>query len=170
MNHIFNLDNLLYDSSSDDELEIISAIAMAKERFHRERGSTSRRDSGRSRNTICRNSLQGQENLFRDYFAASPVYPSKKFQRRFRMCHELFIYIHDAIVDHEPYFVQKRNDAGKLGHSFVQKMTVALRMLAYGVTAYLILSFFFFFQVLLFCFFSIPSPLTNVLKKTYNFI
>jgi hypothetical protein len=79
MNHIFNLDDLLYDSSFDDELEIISAIAMAKERFHSERGSTSRRDSGRSRNTICHNSLQGQENLFRDYFAASPVYPAKKF-------------------------------------------------------------------------------------------
>jgi hypothetical protein len=31
MNHIFNLDDLLYDSSSDDELEIISVIAMAKE-------------------------------------------------------------------------------------------------------------------------------------------
>jgi hypothetical protein len=135
MNHIFNLDDLLYDSSSDDELEIISAIAMAKERFHSERGSTSRRDSGQSRNTICRNSLQGQENLFRDYFAASPVYPAKKFRRRFRMRRELFMYIHDAIVDHEPYFVQKRNAAGKLGHSSLQKMTAALRMLAYGVTA-----------------------------------
>jgi hypothetical protein len=31
------------------------------------------------------------------------------------MRHELFIYIHDAIVDHEPYFVQKRNVVGKLG-------------------------------------------------------
>jgi hypothetical protein len=108
---------------------------MAKERFYSERGSTSRRDSGQSRNTICRNSLQGQQNIFRDYFAASPVYPAKKFRRRFHMRRELFIYIHDAIVDHEPYFVQKRNAAGKLGHSSLQKMTVVLRMLTYGVTA-----------------------------------
>jgi hypothetical protein len=79
--------------------------------------------------------LQGQENSFRDYFAASLVYPAKKFRRRFRMRHELFIYIHDTIVDHEPYFVQKRNAIGKLGHSSLQKMTAALRMLTYGVTA-----------------------------------
>jgi hypothetical protein len=31
MNHIFNLDDLLYDFSSNGELEIISTIAMAKE-------------------------------------------------------------------------------------------------------------------------------------------
>jgi hypothetical protein len=134
MNHIFNLDDLLYDSSSDDELEIISAIAMAKERFHSERGSISCCDFGQSRNTICRKSLQGQENLFCNYFAASPAYSVKKFQRRFRMCRELFIYIYDAIVDHEPYFVHKRNAAGKLGNSTLQKMTTAIRMLAYGVT------------------------------------
>jgi hypothetical protein len=138
MNHILNLNDLLYDSPSDDELEIISTIAMAKERFHSERGSISCRDSGRSHNTLCRNSLQGQENLFCDYFAASPVYPANKFWRRFRMRRELFIYIHNAIVDHEPYFVQKRNAIGKLGHSSLQKMTAALRMLVYGVTADLI--------------------------------
>jgi hypothetical protein len=129
MNYIFNLDDLLYDSYDDDELEIISA----KEQFHSERGSISRRDSGKSRNTIYCNSLQGQENLFHDYFVASPVYPAKKFWRRFRMHRELFVYIHDVIVDHKPYFVQKRNVAGKLGHSSLQKMTAALRMLAYGV-------------------------------------
>jgi hypothetical protein len=50
------------------------------------------------------------------------------------MCRELFIYIHDAIIDRKPYFVQKINAASKLGHSSLQKMTVALRMLAYGVT------------------------------------
>jgi hypothetical protein len=134
MNHIFNLDVLLYDSSSDDKLEIISAIDMVKEKLDSKRGSISRRDSGQCRNTICCNSLQGQENLFCNYFAASPIYLAKKFWRRFCMHHELSIKIHNAIVDHEPYFVQKRNVAGKLGHSYVQKMTAALRMLTYGVT------------------------------------
>jgi hypothetical protein len=51
------------------------------------------------------------------------------------MCCELFIHIHNAIVDHKPYFVQKRNVAGKLGRSSLQKMNAALRMLAYSVMA-----------------------------------
>uniref|UniRef100_A0A2N9HV05 Uncharacterized protein n=1 Tax=Fagus sylvatica TaxID=28930 RepID=A0A2N9HV05_FAGSY len=35
----------------------------------------------------------------------------------------------------EPYFVQRRNAAGRLGLSSFQKMTAAIRMLAYGTTA-----------------------------------
>ena len=85
MNHILKLDSLLYDSSSDDELEIISALAKVKERLDSKRGSTSHHDSGRRRNTIWRNSLQGEQNLFRDYFAKLPVYPPKKFRRRFHV-------------------------------------------------------------------------------------
>jgi len=134
MNHILELDSLLYDSSSDDELEIISTLAMVKEQLDGEWGSRSRHDSARRRNTIWRNSLQGEENLFRDYFAESPVFPPKKFWRRFRMRRDLFMRIHDAIVSHDRYFVQQRNAAKKLGHSSLQKMTTAIRMLAYGVT------------------------------------
>ncbi|GLT71383.1 hypothetical protein SLA2020_434080 [Shorea laevis] len=76
MDHILELDSFLYDSSSDDELEIISTCAMVKERLDSEGGSRSRR---RRRNAIWRNSLQGQENLFRDYFAKSPIYPPTNF-------------------------------------------------------------------------------------------
>jgi hypothetical protein len=36
MDHILELDSLLYDSSSDDELEIISTFAMVKERLDSE--------------------------------------------------------------------------------------------------------------------------------------
>ncbi|XP_062170570.1 uncharacterized protein LOC133876310 [Alnus glutinosa] len=39
------------------------------------------------------------------------------------------------ILRNRRYFVQERNAAGKLGHSSLQKMTAAIRMLAYGVTA-----------------------------------
>ncbi|XP_062173489.1 uncharacterized protein LOC133878942 [Alnus glutinosa] len=135
MNHILELDSLLYDSSSDDELEIISTLAIVKGRLDGEGGSRSRHDSARRRNTIWRDSLQGEENLFRDYFAESPVFPPKKFRRRFRMRRDLFMRIHDAIISHDRYFVQRRNAAKKLGHSSLQKMTTAIRMLAYGVTA-----------------------------------
>ncbi|XP_062176021.1 uncharacterized protein LOC133881074 [Alnus glutinosa] len=50
------------------------------------------------------------------------------------MRRDLFMRIHDAIISHDRYFVQRRNAAKKLGHSSLQKMTIAIRMLAYGVT------------------------------------
>ncbi|XP_035546240.1 uncharacterized protein LOC118348504 [Juglans regia] len=36
---------------------------------------------------------------------------------------------------HDDYFVQKRDASGRLGLSSLQKITAAIRMLAYGVTA-----------------------------------
>jgi len=50
------------------------------------------------------------------------------------MQRSLFNRIQIAIEAHEPYFVQRRNAAKKLGHSSLQKITAALRMLAYGVS------------------------------------
>ncbi|KAF8380120.1 hypothetical protein HHK36_027592 [Tetracentron sinense] len=37
---------------------------------------------------------------------------------------------------HDPYFVLKRNAAGVIGLSSLQKVTAAMRMLVYGVAAY----------------------------------
>ena len=133
MDHFLKLDSLLYDSSSD-ELEIVSALAMVKEQLDSKRGSRSQHDSGWCRNTIWHNSLQGEENLFRDYSTELPVYPPKKFQRGFRMRRDLFICIHDAIIAHDTYFIQRRNTVGRLGLSSLQKMIATIRMLAYGVT------------------------------------
>ncbi|KAF8403864.1 hypothetical protein HHK36_011970 [Tetracentron sinense] len=38
-----------------------------------------------------------------------------------------------AMEAHDPYFILKRNAAGTLGLSSLQKVTAAMRMLAYGV-------------------------------------
>ncbi|GLT73393.1 hypothetical protein SLA2020_452550 [Shorea laevis] len=98
MDHILKLDDLLYDSYSDDELEIISTFAMAKERLDSERGSIQSRGSRQRRKTIYRNSLQGQEILF-------------------------------VIISlHRQYFLPINFRGGF-------KMTAAIRMFAYGVTA-----------------------------------
>ena len=51
------------------------------------------------------------------------------------MRRSLFLRILSKLEAHEPYFTQKRNVAKKLGLSPLQKMTAALRMLAYGVSA-----------------------------------
>jgi hypothetical protein len=47
----------------------------------------------------------------------------------------LFIRILNVVEQHDEYFVQKRNAAGKLGLSSLQKVTAALRMLTYGMAA-----------------------------------
>ena len=49
------------------------------------------------------------------------------------MSHPLFFRLQFALKAHDPYCIQKRNVVGMLGLSFLQKMTVALRILAYGV-------------------------------------
>jgi hypothetical protein len=49
------------------------------------------------------------------------------------MSRPLFFHLQFTLETHDPYFIQKRNAAGMLGLSSLQKMTAALRMLAYGV-------------------------------------
>uniref|UniRef100_A0A2N9IUF7 Nuclease HARBI1 n=1 Tax=Fagus sylvatica TaxID=28930 RepID=A0A2N9IUF7_FAGSY len=125
----------LLESDSDDDIEILSILAMEDERLKRERASTLHRGSIVGRKVIKRNYLQGEERLFRDYFADSPVFPSYIFRRRFRMSRPLFFRLQSALEAYDPYFIQKRNVAGTLGLSSLQKMTATLRIFAYGVAA-----------------------------------
>ena len=78
--------------------------------------------------------MAGHERLYLDYFANSLVYQEKVFRRRFRMSRSLFLNIISKVKTHDLYFVQNRNGGKKLGLSSLQKITVKLRMLAYGVT------------------------------------
>ena len=54
------------------------------------------------------------------------------------MSTELFRRIAEKLASHDWYFQQRRNAAGELGHSTFQKVTAALRMLAYGIPADLV--------------------------------
>ena len=69
----------LFNSDSDDEIEILSIFAMEEERLKKERASTSRRGSILGRKVIKRDYLQGQERLFHDYFVENPVFPHQNF-------------------------------------------------------------------------------------------
>ncbi|KAF8408735.1 hypothetical protein HHK36_004803 [Tetracentron sinense] len=51
------------------------------------------------------------------------------------MQRSLFLHIQSAVETHDPYFVQKINAVGTLGLSSLQKITAAMRRLAYGVAA-----------------------------------
>ncbi|KAK9996683.1 hypothetical protein SO802_021369 [Lithocarpus litseifolius] len=86
------------------------------------------------RRYIRRNHLASNERLYLDYFAESPVYPPNIFRRRFRMSRSLFLHIQSKVEAHETYFIQKRDNAQRLGLSSLQKMTATVKMLAYGVT------------------------------------
>ncbi|KAK9996092.1 hypothetical protein SO802_020778 [Lithocarpus litseifolius] len=112
---------LLFDDLDEDE--IMRRIL---------KGSTSRR---KHRRYIERDRLADHKRLYLDYFSDTPVYPPNLFRRRFRMSQSLFLRIQSKVEIYEPYFIQKRDNAQKWGLSSLQKITVALRMLAYGVTA-----------------------------------
>ncbi|XP_042957931.1 uncharacterized protein LOC122293424 [Carya illinoinensis] len=117
---------LLTYVSSEDESDVQNMEADGQ--------SSRRRGNSQRRKFIRRDHVQGHERLFRDYFAENPVYPSNLFRRRFRMSRPLFLRILNEVECNDPYFVQRRDNAGRLGLSCMQKVTAALRMLAYGVT------------------------------------
>ncbi|XP_065631283.1 uncharacterized protein LOC112001981 [Quercus suber] len=115
------LRKLLLDDSDEDE--IMRRVL---------KGSTSQR---KRRRYIERDRLAGHKRLYLDYFADTPIYPPNLFRRRFRMSRSLFLRIQSVVETYEPYFIQKRDNAQRLGLSSLQKITAALRMLAYGVAA-----------------------------------
>ena len=117
-------------SSSSDEVEMIIRFAIEEEHLNSSGGSRPRR-----RRTFIRGDfVQATEKIFRDYFVEPPLYPLNIFRRRFRMSRSLFLRIKSMLEATKPYFVQRRNVTGRLGLSSFQKMTAAIRMLAYGTT------------------------------------
>ena len=49
------------------------------------------------------------------------------------MARHVFNRIREGVVGHDPFFECEMNALGKLGFSFHQKCTAAIRMLAYGI-------------------------------------
>jgi hypothetical protein len=69
------------------------------------------------------------------YFSDSPVYTDELFCWQFRMHRSLFLRIVHDIEAHDRYFAQKKDAVGKPGLHPFQKITLAIRMLAYGGSA-----------------------------------
>ncbi|XP_018460218.1 uncharacterized protein LOC108831154 [Raphanus sativus] len=84
---------------------------------------------------IYRDRESGHYRLFDDYFSETPVYNDAMFRRRYRMSRPLFLHIVEAVESYDNYFTQKRDAAGRVGLSSLQKVTAAFRMLAYGLPA-----------------------------------
>ncbi|KAM2321225.1 hypothetical protein ACFXTH_018045 [Malus domestica] len=84
---------------------------------------------------IDRNRQRRGQELLDDYFVRNSAFPDTYFRRRFRMERHLFNKIMGAVCNHDSYFVQKPDAFGAMGLLPQQKITAALRMLAYGAAA-----------------------------------
>ncbi|XP_020254476.1 uncharacterized protein LOC109831545 [Asparagus officinalis] len=124
------------EEEADEEYTMfLGMTAVEEERVANERIASCRLGSVRGHVVIQRDRVQGHNRLYHDYFVEEPVYGPRLFRRRFRMYRPLFLRIASAVEDFDPYFVQRRNAAGNLGLSSLQKITATMRTLAYGVFA-----------------------------------
>ena len=125
---------LLNDSSSSDEEERNTLFAAAIE-FERQNSQGAGSGDRISRQYRYHDRVSGHSRLLNDYFVENPVYDKTLFRKRFRLSRPLFLRILHTLQQRNRYFVQRRNAANTLGLSGEQKMTAALRMLAYGMAA-----------------------------------
>ena len=132
MNNFFA--RLLNDSSSSDEEERNTWFAAAIE-FERQNSQGAGSVDRINRQYRYRDRVSGHSRLLNDYFVENPVYDETLFHRRFRLSRPMFLQILHTLQQRNQYFVQRRNAANTLGLSDEQKITVALRMLAYGMVA-----------------------------------
>ncbi|XP_062213796.1 uncharacterized protein LOC133914800 [Phragmites australis] len=116
---------MLSSDSSDEEDDLLFKVAIEEEQIGAQ-GRRRHRGSVPGHAVIDRGHQEGAARLFQDYFADMPV---------FRMSRPLFLRIAAAVENHDPWFRQGRDAAGKLGLSPLQKMTAAIRQLAYEVSA-----------------------------------
>ncbi|CAL2240387.1 unnamed protein product [Prunus armeniaca] len=116
------------DRDADEEEEQMLAVAMCmlnQSRQHRRR---------RAPNVDRRRESRGK-NLLEDYFIPNSLYPASKFRERYRMQPHLFQKIMHDICNYDTYFIQKHDAVGALGLIPEQKLTAALRIIAYGASA-----------------------------------
>ncbi|XP_074351421.1 uncharacterized protein LOC141690528 [Apium graveolens] len=95
-----------------------------------ERGSRRGKSPNHQRQRLSRG-----KNLMEDYFVDRPIFSEDDFRRRYRMRPHVFNHIMTALCTQDSYWHEKADVVGLLGLLPQQKMTAALRMLAYGATA-----------------------------------
>ena len=126
-----DIDELL----QDDDVEMMGIVLDVQEFENRAKLMDQRRGSQMGRITIYRNRALGHEHLMRDYFAKVPTYPPRLFRRRYRMRRSLFVKIVNDCEAASQYFKRRRSAAGVMGFSAYQKISAAMRVLAYGIPA-----------------------------------
>jgi hypothetical protein len=123
---------------SDDEFEDNFVLELCQQVLDECRSSSKQPGVGGSRpgrRYVYREREACDERFYRDYFAEDSTFDAVKFCRRFRMKRDLFLHIVQEVCAFDPWFIQKRDGVGRLGLSYLQKCTAAIRMLAYGIPA-----------------------------------
>ncbi|XP_071681836.1 uncharacterized protein [Lolium perenne] len=126
-----DLDELL----NDDDTEMLLLLFGMKQIEDRARLLDQRKGSTMGRMCIPQNRALGHEQLMQDYFAEVPTYPPRLFRRRYRMRMSLFERIVRNCEANCDYFKQRRNAAQVMGFSPFQKISAAMRVIAYGIPA-----------------------------------
>ena len=143
------MDNAMSDSSGwsssddsdieelleDDDIDTTVALVAVKELEDRAMLLDRRQGSKMGRTCIFRNRALGHDQLMQDYFAEVPTYPPRLFRRRYRMRRDLFVKIVKDCEANSHYFKRRRNAAGTMGFSAFQKISAAMRVIAYGIPA-----------------------------------
>jgi hypothetical protein len=125
----------LLDDDEEEEMALRVLIGqLGMENKVQERRSHGGSRPGKRAN-IDREREIGHDRIMKDYFGEDPVYPPHIFQRHFQMQRCLFLRIMHEVCAFDSYFVHKRNAAGTLELSSVQKCMAALYMLAYGTSS-----------------------------------
>nr|XP_051196756.1 uncharacterized protein LOC127310093 [Lolium perenne] len=126
-----DIDELL----NDDETEMMLLLFGLKQTEDRMKLLDQRKGSVMGRMCIPWNRALGHEQLMQDYFAEVPTYPPRLFRRWYRMCRSLFERIVKDCEANCDYFKQRRNAAQVMGFSPYQKISAAMRVIAYGIPA-----------------------------------
>ncbi|XP_028122728.1 uncharacterized protein LOC114319867 [Camellia sinensis] len=95
-------------SSSDDDIIMMQLFTAQQQRLQMLslNQQTRRVSSTSGRRYINRESVKGDEQIYRDYFADNPVYPEEYFRRRFRMRRSLSI-----VATYEAVYLRSPNEA-----------------------------------------------------------
>ncbi|GAB2283379.1 hypothetical protein Dimus_039596 [Dionaea muscipula] len=126
------LQNIFDNIDDSDDEDLIFLAAIQEEENARERQFVRRRGSIMGHRVINRSRHDGAERLYCDYFSENSTYPPHLFRRRFRISRPLFCRIVEGVVASNDYFRQRTDAIGVVGLSSIQKVTAAMRMLAYG--------------------------------------
>jgi len=140
---IDGLSFILELSSSSDDSPILETIlnnqsqvktfGLALKLRQQARGSSSKRPR-KKKIFIRRDREDVHGRLYRDYFADDSMYNETHFRRRFRMRKHLFLRIVDVLSSRFEYFQMRYYGVGRHELSPLTKCTVAMRMLANGIS------------------------------------
>jgi hypothetical protein len=128
-------DSDLEELLNDDDTEMMLLLFGMKQMEDRAKLLDQRKGSTTGRMCIPRNRALGHEQLMQDYFDEVPTYPPRLFRRRYRMRRSLFERIIRNCEANCDYFKQRRNAAHVMGFSPFQKISAAMRVIAYGIPA-----------------------------------